>query len=80
MSVTVKFWDVDDSRAKDWLTKDGKTCPFIGQIGGGLLSMHEDMKLYPPICIGRGLTYLPCGDPKDQYMGAIDVHPGQLVQ
>ena len=71
-----KFWDVDDSRAKDWLTKDGKTHPFIGQIGGGLLCMHKYMESYPTICVGRILTYPLYGGPQDHRRRAIDVHLG----
>ena len=75
-SVTAKFWDVDDSSAKDWLTKDGKTRPFIGQIGGGLLRMREYMESYPTIYIGRILAYPLYGSPWDRRRGAFDVHLG----
>ena len=71
-----KFWDVDDSRAKDWLTKDGKTRPFIGQIGGGLLRMCEYTESYPTVCVGRILAYPSYGGPRDRRRGAFDVHLG----
>ena len=75
-----KFWDDDDSRAKDWLTKDGKTRPLIGQIGGGLLHMHEDTESYPTVCIGWILTYPLCGGPQDHQMRGSQCTPGQPVQ
>ena len=31
-------------------------CPFIGHFGGGLLHMHQDMKMYPAVCIEWGFT------------------------
>ena len=71
-----KFWDVDDSRAKDWLTKDGKTHPFIWQIGGGLLHMREYTESYPTVCVGQILTYPSYGSPRDCRQRAFDVHLG----
>ena len=71
-----KFWNVDDSRAKDWLTEDGKTCPFIGQIGGGLLRMCEYTESYPLICVGRILAYPHVAVLRTVAGVAFDVHPG----
>ena len=75
-SVKAKFWDVDDSRAKDWLTKDGKTRPFIGQIGGGLLRMREYTESYPTVYVGQILAYPSYGGPRDRRQRAFDVHLG----
>ena len=75
-SVTAKFWDVDDSRAKDWLTKDGKTGPFIGQIGGGLLCMCEYTESYPTVCIGQILANPLYGGPWDHCQRAFNIHLG----
>ena len=58
---------------------DNKARPFIVQFGGGLLHMHADTKTYPPVCVGWGLTCPLHGNPEDQCVGAIDVHPGQPV-
>ena len=75
-----KFWDVDNSRAKDWLTKNGKTRPFIGQIGGGLLRMHEYTESYPTVCIGWILAYPLCGGPQDRHRKGIRHTLSQPVQ
>ena len=71
-----KFWDVDDSKAKDRLTKDSKTRPFIGQIGGGLLRMCKYTESYPLVCIGWILTYSSYGSPQDHHWRAFNVHSG----